>query len=171
MPPQQIEHYVQPVLRNISESSSTAERKLQFAMMFPLRAICALAELLTKSQLEYSLEPVVCSVPRIGQPGVIDQLSDLSIVRLLTFSNSPGGVVRKIVAIIELKYGGFEMVRSKPFAQLIHATAQELANCQLRQVHLHRSGEQGLGIHRGLTCSVKLPALMSWLEQQVASDI
>ena len=31
--------------------------------------------------------------------------------------------MRRMVAIIELKYGEFEMVESKPFSQLIHATA------------------------------------------------
>ena len=76
---QDFQNYVQSILRGINECSSTAEQNLQFVMMFPLRAICSLAKLSTESQFEYSLEPVVCSVPCIGQPGVVNQLSDLKI--------------------------------------------------------------------------------------------
>lgn len=123
------DHYVSPVLANIGNNSSSAERKLQCALMVPLSAICRLASSITPSETTFvfDLEPVVSSVPDPKQPRImLNQLSDYEIAELLTIYNTSGKETdrqRRMVALIELKHGEFPTIMSKPFSQLIHAAA------------------------------------------------
>lgn len=123
------ERYASPVLANIGNNSSTAERKLQCALMIPLNAICRLANSIApyEATFVYDLEPVVSSVPSPRQPRImLNQVSDYEISQMLTIYNSSGTETdrhRKMVALIELKHGDFPIIKAKPFSQLIHAAA------------------------------------------------
>lgn len=119
--------YAPALLKDLDKYPQSAETKLQSALMFPMAAICSLARVLCRgaAQFEYSMEPVVASI----DPSSPDktQFSDFEVVRMMSLSKAPGSnLSRKMVALVELKFGHFEQVKSDHFSQLLHAAALAL---------------------------------------------
>lgn len=119
------------MLTDLDKCSTSAERKLQAALLIPLAGICSFARVLSGGtvKFKYCLEPVVCSVYSPGQHSSCTfQYSDIEIVQVMSLpSSQEGNFFKKMVALVELKFGHFTQVKSDHFAQLFHMHAAALA--------------------------------------------